>query len=251
MIGEETTPILSYNLDTNLLQNEFSKIGLEIDNRKYKKAVEQASVALNAAYESVLLAILDHRSYALMMLCKFDEAVKDAYDMITYKPTFPDGYLRLGELYQIQGKQRNAIEAYDMGLQSVEVDHPRYPQIVEGKELATKKSKTSVDFVSKLPVEIVDDIMSLVAFNRLSRCLAVSFNWRTKLFQCPKTWKSLRTGSGTSTDWTTAIMPRVSANVENLIVDTTSLPVFQHYLRTMKSGSFEKLKTLRLDSECA
>ena len=247
----KTTCFPAYHLDTYSLNYAFGKIGPTIDNRRYKQAVEQASIALVSTYESVLITILNHRSYASMMLCKFDEAVKDAYDMIAYNPTFSAGYLCLGELYQVQGKQRSAIEVYNMGLQSVEVDHPDYPQLVEGKELATKKSKAGVDFVARLPVEIVDDIMTLIGFDMLPSCLAVSAMWRNKIFQCPNTWETLRTGSGSSTDWTAAIVPRVSANVENLIMNTTSFPVFRRYIRALNNDWFQKLKTLKLESEYA
>ncbi|KAI8150411.1 hypothetical protein BJV82DRAFT_587086, partial [Fennellomyces sp. T-0311] len=245
MTHSELTQFPVYNLDTDSAKHAFSKVGIAIDERDYRRAIEFASTTLVKIQESLVMTVLEHRAYALGMEGKFDLAVKDAQDMISYKPTSAVGYLRLGDLYRIQGKQLCAIDTYTKGLQSVSENNPNYPQLVEDNELATKQSNSRVDFIAKLPIEIVDDIVALLPDGSKSTSLGVSSIWRNKIFECSNTWKTLTTGDGAD-NHLTSIITHIASHVEDLTINTTDRQVFFRYLIGINAGSFSKIRSLNL-----
>ncbi|KAI8148498.1 hypothetical protein BJV82DRAFT_663865 [Fennellomyces sp. T-0311] len=235
-----------YNLDPEPIMHAFSKVGTSIDERDYKQAVEFASLALSKIQELLLVVVLEHRAVALAGQGKFDEAAKDAQEMITYKPTLARGYLRLGEIYCMQGKQLRAIDAYDVGLQSVSEDDPDYAHMVDGKALAMKRNETRVDFIDGLPIEIVDDIITLLSNNSMPACLTVSSAWRKRIFKCSKAWKALTSGDSREADPITSVIPYIASHVEDLTINTSDRHVFLRYLLGMSTGDFTKIKSLYL-----
>ncbi|KAI8143357.1 hypothetical protein BJV82DRAFT_713554 [Fennellomyces sp. T-0311] len=214
-----------YNLDTDPVQHAFAKVGTAIDNRNYPLAVEFASKTLVLLQQMLELTVLDHRAHALGMQGQFEQAVKDARFVIACNPTLAAGYLRLGEIYQMQGKQMSAMDAYNRGLKHVSKDDPAYAQLLDGKESATKQSETRVDFVDMLPIEVVDNIISLVPNESKSTSLIVSSAWRNKVFNA---------------------LPHIACHVEDLIIDSTDRRVLLRYLFGMNAGNFSKIKSLQL-----
>ncbi|KAI8143348.1 hypothetical protein BJV82DRAFT_579030 [Fennellomyces sp. T-0311] len=245
---EPATLFPIYDLDTDLVKNTFRKVGPALDARKYEQAIGFASTTLCKVQE-FLMVTLDHRSHALGKQARFEEAEKDAQEMITFQPTVAKGYLRLGDLYQMQGKQRRAIDAYNNALQKVSADHPHYTQIINCKEQATRENETRVNFVAKFPVELVGEIVMLLPENSKSAFWSVCSEWRIKVSKCSTIWEKMTSGDGTKADWTTSVMPHIAIHVKDLTINTKNRGVFLHYLRTMKDGKFRKLKSLKMNGK--
>ncbi|KAI8150433.1 hypothetical protein BJV82DRAFT_573575 [Fennellomyces sp. T-0311] len=191
------------------------------------------------------MTVLEHRAYAFGMQGLLEEAVKDAQNMIALAPAISTGYFQLGNIYRMQGKQLSAIKAYDTGLKIVPTSHPYHDQMMKNRELATERSKSRIDFVARLPVEIVDSIISLLPSEAKSISLTVSSVWRNKILKCSDTWKTLTCGSEKD-DWATALIPHIGTHVEDLTINTTDRRVFLRYLHCMNAGDFDKLKALKL-----
>ncbi|KAI8143349.1 hypothetical protein BJV82DRAFT_668971 [Fennellomyces sp. T-0311] len=244
----ESTPLSTCNssFEPDSLVQLFTKVTTAVSRQDYVQITEYTAQAIVRIHES-LVAMLNHRVYALSMQGKFEEAIKDAQTLIGYEPTLATGYLRLGEMYQMQGKQQNAIDTYNLGLQSALENHPDYTQMVYGKESATKQNEARIDFIAMLPVEIIDNIIALLPAKSTFVWLSVSEVWRARIYRCKSIWKVWRTGNSTNVDWSIATISDIAANVEDLTINTTNYRVFSHYLHSMNDGKFLKLKSLNLD----
>ncbi|KAI8143358.1 hypothetical protein BJV82DRAFT_612440 [Fennellomyces sp. T-0311] len=240
-------PFPAHNLDAHPVNLVFHKTAAAIDEQDYVQAVEFASRTLAKIQELLVMQVLDHRAYAYGMQGKFVEAIKDARDMITLEPTLAKGYFRLGDLYQMQGKQQSAIDAYDLGLQSASPDHSDYARIVHSKESAIKKNDTRVDFVGRLPIEMADEIISLLPTESKFVCLTVSSVWRNKILQCLNTWKTLVSGDGARANRTISVMSQIACHVEDLTINTTDRNIFLRYLVELSTDNFGRIKSLKLD----
>ena len=242
-------PSYKYNLDP--AEQAFAEIKPAIDVRDYGKTIESASTAMTRMQQSFFVAVLEHRAYAFEKLGQLDKAVKDTQEMIGYNPLAGRSHLRLGYLFRLQGKHEAAINAYDIGLQSTGEDDPCYTLLLEGKELATKQNKVRIDFITKLPTELADIVITLLPMETISECLTVSNAWRKKMFDCSSIWKTLSSGDDTSDCRITSVIPHIGHHVEELILTAAERKIVARYLINMTSGSFANIRCLRLKSKNA
>ncbi|KAI8144405.1 hypothetical protein BJV82DRAFT_607229 [Fennellomyces sp. T-0311] len=240
------TPFPEYHLDFDSVKNTFSKVRIAIDQCSYGQAVDLASATICQIQQLVLATVLNHRAYARGMQGKFDEAIDDAQRVINYQPTIAMGYLQLGNLYRMQGKQSRAIDTFETGLRCVSTDNSQYTLMIEGKEAATKQNETRVDFLAKLPLEIVDDIIALLSQEHKSACVDVSTVWRRNVLRCSKAWVALTGDDGTGDDPLSNLLPFIAPHVEHLTVNTSSDYVWQRYLFGMRNRKFSKIQSLDL-----
>ena len=77
-------------------------------------------------------------------------AIENAEEIITYAPEWSIGYLRLGNLLHMQGKQSAAISLYEKALMKISGGDPGYQQLIQDKRNAEEKSKRYVDMISTL-----------------------------------------------------------------------------------------------------
>ena len=241
-------PFPHYNVRADSMSHILKHVEVAVNGQDYSQILQVTSEALLHIHEA-LVSMLDLRAYVLLMKGKFSEAIKDAEDLISYEPVLATGYLRLGDLYQMQGKQQSAINMYDIGLRSASVEHPDYIRIINSKELAVQKDEKRIDFLASLPTEIVDDIITLLPTQSRYVYLQVSSIWRSKIFECTNIWKKFSCDTIAEDDYLTSAVPYFAAHVEELTIDTRKRRAFLHYLRTMKNGNFAKLRSLRLDSK--
>ncbi|KAI9246690.1 hypothetical protein BDA99DRAFT_592290 [Phascolomyces articulosus] len=141
--------------------------------------------------QSDFILVLDLRAHAFGMEGHFSEAVNDAEEMIRYAPTQAIGYLRLGQLFSMQEKQSAAIQIYEKSLAKVEKlddDDSSYAELIQKKKKAIEKSELRLDFITMLPLEIVNTIFEDFSERIMFRCMTVSTRWREILLNCPKAW---------------------------------------------------------------
>lgn len=104
---------------------------------------------------SQLIEPLDTRAKALANGAQFDLALRDAAMMRALAPTSALGYLRAGSIYQQQGHQQAAMNMYKQGLMAVDPTNPWYSRLKTSYAAALEVQEKRVDFMSKLPADIV------------------------------------------------------------------------------------------------
>ncbi|KAI8137600.1 hypothetical protein BJV82DRAFT_583519 [Fennellomyces sp. T-0311] len=193
-----------------------------------------------------LIATLDQRAYNLSLKGEFDEAVKVAQDIITSNETSAQGYLRLGEIYGAQGKQRLAIETYDEGLLWVPSTDPCYAILVDEKGKATERSNRCIDFVADLPFELIQNILVDLPKGSKAACLHVSNVWRSKVLNCELIWAAITVEDTDFDKCFAAVLPHIAAYVEDLTMDSSNSHIWFRFMHYMQNGAFKKIKSLHL-----
>ncbi|KAI8142999.1 hypothetical protein BJV82DRAFT_613036 [Fennellomyces sp. T-0311] len=217
-----------------------------IDHRDDGVAIELTSTTIGDFQGPKVATVLPFRTYTRAIQGNYDDAVKDAQDAITKNPTAALGYLRLGSLYQMQGKQQSAINMYVQGLQSVSVDDRGYTLMLEDKAIATKQNEKRVDFITKLPIEVVDQIMILLPLVTKLNCLGVSARWKSKILGCEKTWCYLEVTDAVVHDELAAVISTISTQVGSLVIKTKKRQILETLVSRVCAGSFSKVKSLEI-----
>ncbi|KAJ8652795.1 hypothetical protein O0I10_011534 [Lichtheimia ornata] len=136
-----------------------------------------------------LLSTLNARASLLRNAERFELALNDAIAMINIAPSSPLGYLRAGDIASLRGQHASAIEMYDYGLERSPKSHPHYEQLVKAREAAYSINNKRIDFISRLPLDIVmHNIIprmlqgrNLVELGKPCNYLDVSRSWRQRL----------------------------------------------------------------------
>ncbi|CDH61277.1 predicted protein [Lichtheimia corymbifera JMRC:FSU:9682] len=110
--------------------------------------------------EQRLVNLLCDRATASAACADYTAALHDASEIQTLDPSSRLGFLCQGNIYRQQGRQSAAIEAYDKGLalpsSSLEDHHQHvYDQLRCNKKDAEYALNKQIDFITKLPMEIV------------------------------------------------------------------------------------------------
>ncbi|KAI9250430.1 hypothetical protein BDA99DRAFT_575361 [Phascolomyces articulosus] len=235
----------------DLIQNAYR-------NHNLDQVIDLSTDAINHVYQSYFISVLDARAHAFGIEGHFSKAIRDAEEMIRYAPTQAIGYLRLGQLLSIQGKQSAAIKIYEKSLAMVEKqdgDDPAYVELIQRKKRAMEKSEQRLDFITMLPLEIVDAIFEDFSEPAMFRCMAVSTRWREILLNCPKAWAKVYhnhfyyESSVYQVGRTPAILralPHIARHIKNMEAIINSMETGQIYLELFENGAFQNIKTLEL-----
>ncbi|KAJ8652609.1 hypothetical protein O0I10_011755 [Lichtheimia ornata] len=90
-------------------------------------------------------------------------ALRDTNAILKLNPTLALGYLLKGKLYSYYGLQRKAIEVFDQGLTMArrmdDEEQQHYQQLLTAKADAEMIQQKGVDFISKLPLDVVSTII--------------------------------------------------------------------------------------------
>ena len=253
------SPFPLYALDVNPVSASFPEVGKAIDNLDYKLAVELASVTIDQIRRSLLFTVLEHRAYALAKINKFEAAIQDAKEMIAIEPTLLRGYLVLCNIYAVQGKQQHVIDVYETALQNIS-DHssPLKQQqqqqlLFQEKNKAVEQNKKRVDFISKLPKELLYSIFSQLDQRSKSICCwDVSKTWRNILLKKSMVWSTLNVDDDEDQVTTRRIskfLPHISTHIRTLMVDTKYHDICSRYLVGIFKGCLNNIKPLQLKSK--
>ena len=242
-----TTPLpISPTLDPTLVQDLFDKASIAHNKSNYEEIIDITSEAVNYIRERQLLAILDHRSWAYGKTCQFDNAIEDAKQMIAYKAKYAGGYLRLGSLLDSQGKSEAAAKVYQRALNQVSKNDAGYEYLVEYYQKSKEKSEERVDFITMLPPQAYDYIVSLMSLNEKMAWLDVSQAWCEKLVDNKMAWSRIHC---TEDHVIVKALSKVAHNIEDLEITSILSDVWLEYLKHMKNGYFKRIKSLTLDDK--
>ncbi|KAJ8652703.1 hypothetical protein O0I10_011648 [Lichtheimia ornata] len=99
--------------------------------------------------------VLNERARLLANSAQFDAALHDAAAIRAMIPRSGIGYLCTGDVYCQQGNHAAAIVIYHRGLKSVPKSDACYQQLQQHRKDAIANNNKRVDFVSRLPLDIV------------------------------------------------------------------------------------------------
>ncbi|KAJ8652403.1 hypothetical protein O0I10_011983 [Lichtheimia ornata] len=139
-----------------------------------------------------LVKVLNERARLFANSAQFSTALRDAAAIRAMLPGSGLGYLCMGDVRYQQGRYAAAIAMYDQGLQAAPESDPYYQQLHQQREKAmTNNNSKRVDFISKLPLDIViTNIvprMEPVLTSAMSFApLDVSRTWRERILKHPK-----------------------------------------------------------------
>ncbi|KAJ8658010.1 hypothetical protein O0I10_006281 [Lichtheimia ornata] len=138
-----------------------------------------------------LMENLNRRSTALANGANFDLALRDAAVMRVIIPTSSLGYLKAGNIYQQRGQHKEAVSMYEEGLLNVPSGDQCYTNLEKGHADAANAAYNSIDFISQLPLDIVESKILPLVFHDYkleadTPCpyLYVSRTWRQRIQQC-------------------------------------------------------------------
>ena len=224
-----------------------------------------------------LISLLDIGARSQGLTGKFDSAIKNAQEIINYVPEWSIGYLRLGELYTMQGKQAKAIQVYDEALTKIQLfiqqqdngDNNNnnnndtvitYEQLIKYKKTVMEKNEICLDLIALLPVELSGSIFALLPEIEKPRRFNVSITWRERMLAMGTTvWKNIlndkgnnnsRQGQCSKDGSVIAIaLPFIAGQVQNLTIDTRSDKIWKRYMHYLKTGQFKRIKSLKLEGK--
>ncbi|CDH54228.1 predicted protein [Lichtheimia corymbifera JMRC:FSU:9682] len=136
------------------------------------------------------LIVLNRRAMALASSALFEQALHDATQMKQIAPYSPSGYLCAAQIFTMQGRQLAAIHECNQGIQTASLTDPLYNQLQVIKSKAELRQDTCIDFITELPLDIIDNIATrffprvIRSYDTASPYLNVSRNWRDRLCAC-------------------------------------------------------------------
>ncbi|KAG2210730.1 hypothetical protein INT45_000349, partial [Circinella minor] len=169
-------------------------------------------------------------------------------------PEWSIGYLRLGNLLYMQGKQSAAIIVYEEALKKISKQDPDYQQLVQGKKKAEEENEKRVDMITMLPIDLVYDIIQyLPEITKVVACIDVSKEWREKISQSQELWDTLSDNfdgcDNESAVLISRLVPHIAYYVNNVTISMENKKVGNTYLQYMEKGHFERIKNLTLTGE--
>lgn len=140
-------------------------------------------------YRDKLLSTLNARASRLVKAERLDLALQDAIAMTQLSPSSGAGYLRAGSIHALRGHYASAFKIYDTALAHVPNDNPRRHLLVKTRAAAIKKTYKRIDFISKLPLDVVTQNIvprilggqSIVKLGKYCGYFDVCRTWRQRL----------------------------------------------------------------------
>ncbi|KAI9246731.1 hypothetical protein BDA99DRAFT_526806, partial [Phascolomyces articulosus] len=229
-------------------------------NHSLDQVIDLSTDAIHHVQQWDLIPVLDRRAHAFGMKGHFEKAVQDAEEIISFAPTRAIGYLRLGQLFAMQGKQLAAIQIYEEALTKVEKQQDNgdsgHQELIQRKMRAMEKNDQRLDFITVFPLEIIDSIFEGFGENTKLISMQVSTKWRNTVMHCPNTWKTLNYDFYYFWDRPDRVaemmpvVPHVAKHVMYMHIGTNSEEMCQKNLELLEKGYFKRIKTLEMTDSC-
>ncbi|KAI9275799.1 hypothetical protein BDA99DRAFT_532750 [Phascolomyces articulosus] len=257
----ETIPTFIPFFDQVLFEQYTQALDASIQEHAYQRAIQDATIAIDHVLQSQLLILLDIRARAYSLQCQSDTACADAQTMINCVPQLPNGYVRLGNILSMYGRQKEAIRICNRGLQSIQSKSSQNDDFtttamscagVKQKSIQKLKvclneaifmEKKRVDFFSRLPIECIYNIISLLPMQEKGECILVSEIWRERIFECVRisTWEKFSVKNQEEDKVLAKAAPYFAPYTKTLTIDTSDNEICGTYLKHMTDGHFKKI----------
>ena len=180
-----------------------------------------------------------------------DLAIADAHKMMSLPSMLPNGYLRKADILKMNGELPVAIEVYNDGLQKTPPEEKNkifIQQLKNGLKETRIQNKEPVDFISKLPLEIVNNnIMPRLEQSTKEVCSRVSRIWHKKIMDYQDRWSNLFVDDDNQeTLRVFNTIPSMEYHIKQLTIDTKSNTIPMTCFRYMRNGYLNKLESLKI-----
>ncbi|KAI8148977.1 hypothetical protein BJV82DRAFT_590255 [Fennellomyces sp. T-0311] len=172
-----------------------------------------------------LSATLKLRTATWRKTTDLTDALREASSTMVNTPNKVDGYLYAGTLYSIQGRQHNAIQVFEKGMELVSPDDPEYTLFKQLKGLADSLLQRRIDFIAHIPYDVLCNIIGYLDAPSAGNCTFVCRYWRNTLLECPEPWRVVNISRSAQNQLTPLnLLPTVSRHVERLsLLDETKM----------------------------
>ena len=254
---------------TTATTNLFTKCVRNVECRNLQVAIDTATDGINEMFDNLML-LLDVRAATFGLYNQVNKGLVDAYRMIEYSPTAPAGYLRCASLFILENKYKAAMEICEQGIHVLPSDnndndnntnnndqkeddknhekHREARKVLEEKynEAKTLENEGRIDFVTRLPSDIICQILDYLPFSALLETLNVSKVWREYVTVYPKIWSNMKLTSSTDeeSDMIGTVLSRqhhFSHHVQHLSADDLSEDESYDLLIELIYGTYSNL----------
>ncbi|KAI9484908.1 hypothetical protein BDB00DRAFT_933335 [Zychaea mexicana] len=245
---------LRYCMPGNVARSTFDKCSADLGRSDFQGAITGATSTIDDLHDS-LIALLDIRAISYSRTMQFDKAFQDASLMIRYAPLRAAGYLRTAELYLLQCRQLAAMRISQQGIKSVPTDrYDEQKQLQDCYNAAKTRQEKRINFITKLPYDLLCQVMDHLPIYNLAQALQVCRDWRDRMSVYPKPWASIylmESGIGCSEkgDEINSVMnvlPHVSRNVEKIHITCLESEQCEKLFSMIIKGTFNRLQRLQL-----
>ncbi|KAI8148269.1 hypothetical protein BJV82DRAFT_591472 [Fennellomyces sp. T-0311] len=228
----------------HLIQNNY-----RLAYSAYKKGLRNMDTARSTEMlkQSIhdIIHIFDQGASEFIKAGKLSDAQEIAQLMIELLPLFPLGYLRAGEIYEMQGKSKKAMETYEEPLSSDQYDKSLLIQRINNLQRRIDRMQCC-DFISQHPMEIAFGIIRYLDTTSLVKSMIVSDCWKKRILQCPEAWRVIAVDKPDE-DMNISIFQEIKPFVQKVTIrNGTTNPSFIHDLLTsIGDGEFKNLVGFR------
>ncbi|KAL4897454.1 hypothetical protein BDV59DRAFT_167756 [Aspergillus ambiguus] len=210
--------------DPTALQKHGQKLYLQ---GRFGAAIEVFTEALGFKDVDVL-TVLDNRAGTYSKLAQYDQALRDARQMIKTDKDDERGYLRCAKTLILDGKHDKALEVYEYALKSLRPDHPRRKVLEQlHKKLHERTVAKCHDPFTIFPLEVATMILSHFSFKQIVAILRVSKQWDRFLSSMRDLWMRIDlSGARGKIHWSSvrAYINRSKVMLTSAVVTNLSVP---------------------------
>lgn len=188
--------------------------------QQLQAALDSSDTTLEQPTQLVVSALEDLFEQRALLL-KEQHRLRHAVDLVKHliriSPTSTRGFALLGYLFCEKLEFENAIDAYQSGLEL-----GQDASLVARLERAKRQQDAKVDFVTRMPADIIIHIFSFIPRHRVL-CSTVSKAWKDVLLQLPL-WSTLSintVGLDENGPWRRGIIPYLRPELSSLTVHTS------------------------------
>ncbi|KAJ5175624.1 uncharacterized protein N7482_001501 [Penicillium canariense] len=169
----------------------------------FKGAIAAFDEALRQPNVDVI-GVLDNRSATFCKLEQYDQARRDAKQMIKKAKDDERGYLRCAKVLLLEGKPEKAQEIYAYGLKMLPSEHPRREMLQQlHKKLEDRMLLNRRDPFTMLPLEIAVLVVQQFSFKQIAGILRVCKDWERFFGSMTNLWMHIDlTGARGKVSWT-------------------------------------------------
>ncbi|KAL2864918.1 Leucine Rich Repeat domain protein [Aspergillus lucknowensis] len=172
----------------------------------WEAAVNAFTEALKCP-EADIVSVLDNRAATYTKLLRYDQALKDARQMIKRDKQDERGYLRCAKALLLDGKPEKALEVYAYALKSLPKDNLRRQTVEQmHQKLQDKLLSKCYDPFSVFPYEIARMVVDHFDFRQIVAILRVSKGWDRFLSSMRELWMRLDfSGARSKIHWSSVL----------------------------------------------
>lgn len=196
-----------------------------------------------ALKHSLLLGL---RCASLARRGKFADAHRDAELMVSIAPCLAQSYLCKGNVYAMEARYAAAIRVYEKGLIKCARTDAYYEALKRAMRAARIQNDKRVDFIAKLPKEILPRILGEIFFEEILDAIYTSKTWLERITYFLDYWREIELYSACARYL--VLLPRVGKHAQTINCSILTPRQEKLLLSKMTEGHLTNLRKLDIHS---